>query len=361
MNKIAISFFAGAGGLDIGIHKAGFDIRLSIELEEKYCQTLRINNPHFNVVQGDIMEYNSERIYKEANLQPNHQIDLIFGGSPCQSFSTAGRRKAFTDERGQAMLKFIELVEETKPKTFLLENVKGLLSAPLKHRPLKERGDGFPELLEEEKKGGALSYILNQFKDYNVTYKTVNSAEYGVPQKRERVFFIGVRKDLNKIFEFPPKTHGDSANNPYVTTNEVIDVLRETEHSYVNYSKERLSYMKLIPKGGGDWRDLHGDIVEEAMGGAYKSGGGKTGYYRRIKANEPSPTLLTSPIQKSTNLGHPFEDRPLSIQEYLEIQGFPRDYIVNGTLNDQYTQIGNAVPIKVAKVLGEKLIQLIES
>lgn len=360
MRKIAISFFSGAGGLDIGIHQAGFDVKLSIELEEKYCQTLKINNPTFNVRKGDIMEYDSDRIYKEAGLDSNEEIDLIFGGSPCQSFSTAGRRRAFSDERGQAMVKFIELVEETRPKTFLLENVKGLLSAPLKHRPLKERGDGFPKLLKEERRGGALVYILNQFKDYNVTYKVINSAEYGVPQKRERVFFVGVRKDLNKEFKFPHKTHGSETGIPFVTAKDVIDSLKYIEHSYVNYSQERLDYMKLIPKGGGNWRDLHDDIVEEAMGGAYKSGGGKTGYYRRIKADEPSPTLLTSPIQKSTNLGHPFEDRPLSIQEYLEIQGFPRDYIVHGTLNDQYTQIGNAVPIKVAKVLGEKLMQLVE-
>ena len=97
-----------------------------------------------------------------------------------------------------------------------------------------------------------------------------------------------------------------------------------------------------------------------AMGGAFKSGGGKTGYFRRIKANEPSPTLLTSPIQKSTNIGHPYEDRPLSIEEYLAIQGFPEGYIINGTINDQYTQIGNAVPVKVAQVLGSKLIDILE-
>ena len=118
--------------------------------------------------------------------------------------------------------------------------------------------------------------------------------------------------------------------------------------------------MKLIPLGGGNWRDLDDSVVEKAMGGAYKSGGGKTGYFRRIKANEPSPTLLTSPIQKSTNIGHPYEDRPLSIEEYIAIQGFPKGYKINGTINDQYTQIGNAVPVKVAKILGSKLIEVLE-
>ena len=360
MSRIAISFFAGAGGLDIGIHEAGFDVKLSVELEPKYCVTLKQNNPTFNVVNGDIMEYSKEKIYHDANLKHDEEVDLIFGGSPCQSFSTAGKRKAFSDERGMAMLKFIELIEEVKPKAFLLENVKGLLSAPLKHRPLNERGKDFPPLEKEEQTGSALEYLLNQVKDYDVKYKVVNSAEYGVPQKRERVIFVGIRKDLNKVYTFPEITHGKDTGNPFNTVGDVIKELGDIEHNYVKYSEERLKYMKLIPLGGGNWRDLDESIVEKAMGGAYKSGGGKTGYCRRIKANEPSPTLLTSPIQKSTNIGHPYEDRPLSIEEYIAIQGFPKGYKINGTINDQYTQIGNAVPVKVAKILGSKLIEVLE-
>lgn len=359
MSKIAISFFAGAGGLDIGIHEAGFDVKLSVELEEKYCVTLKQNNPTFNVVNGDIMDYSKEKIYDDAGLNYSDEIDLIFGGSPCQSFSTAGKRQAFSDERGKAMLKFIELIEEVKPKAFLLENVKGLLSAPLKHRPLNQRGKDFPPLDKDEEKGSALRYLLNQVKDYNVIYKVVNSAEYGVAQKRERVIFVGIRKDLNKVYEFPNPTHGVGRKHPFVTVNDVIKSLGDIEHNYVKYSEERLKYMKLIPKGGGNWKDLNEQIVEKAMGGAYKSGGGKTGYFRRIKANEPSPTLLTSPIQKSTNIGHPYEDRPLSIEEYIAIQGFPKGYKINGTINNKYTQIGNAVPVKLAKVLGEKLIDIL--
>ena len=360
MSRIAISFFAGAGGLDIGIHEAGFDVRLSVELEPKYCVTLKQNNPTFNVVNGDIMEYSKEKIYDDANLKYDEEIDLIFGGSPCQSFSTAGKRKAFSDERGKAMLKFIELIEEVKPKAFLLENVKGLLSAPLKHRPLNERGKDFPALDREEQNGSALEYLLNQVKDYDVKYKVVNSAEYGIPQKRERVIFVGIRKDLNKVYTFPEITHGKNTGNPFNTVEDVIKELGDIKHNYVKYSEERLKYMKLIPLGGGNWRDLDESIVEKAMGGAYKSGGGKTGYFRRIKANEPSPTLLTSPIQKSTNIGHPYEDRPLSIEEYIAIQGFPKGYKINGTINDQYTQMGNAVPVKLAKILGSRLIEILE-
>lgn len=359
MAKVAISFFAGAGGLDIGVHEAGFDVKLSVELEKKYCKTLKDNNPTFNVVNGDIMEYSKERVFTEANLSEDEEVDLIFGGSPCQSFSTAGKRKAFSDVRGKAMLKFVELIEEIQPKVFLLENVKGLLSSPLKNRPEKERGKNFPPLSDEEQKGSALKYLLSQFKSYNVKYEVLDASKFGVPQKRERVIFVGVRKDLKKEFKFPEYTHGEKNILPYIAVGDVLEEMRNINHTYTTYSEERLKYMKMIPQGGGNWRDLPESVVKEAMGGAYKSGGGKTGFYRRIKKNEPSPTLLTSPIQKSTNLGHPFEDRPLSIEEYLKIQGFPDGYRVNGTISDQYTQIGNAVPVKLAKIIGKSIIDML--
>lgn len=355
MREIAVSFFAGAGGLDMGIHKAGFDVKLNVELELKYCETLRTNNPNMNVVCGNIMEYSKERIYKEACVKSDEEISLMFGGSPCQSFSTAGKRKAFDDERGLAMIKFANLIEEVKPKAFLIENVTGLLSAPLKNRPEKERGAGFPPLSEEEEKGSALKYLLNQFKSYNISYKKINSADYGVPQKRERVFIVGIRKDIKKIFEFPETTHGKNKKK-YSTFRDILSELSNVKHEHSEYSEKRLNYMKLIPKGGGNWKDLEDEVAKEAMGKSYFSGGGKTGFFRRIKIDEPAPTMLTSPTQNSTVLGHPLEDRPLSIQEYLAVQGFPINYKVNGTISDKYTQIGNAVPVPVARIMGEKIL-----
>lgn len=358
----AISLFAGAGGLDIGIERAGFDIKLTIEIEGKYCDTLRANRPHANVIQGDVMYYNKQRLYKDAHIPPNEQIDLLFGGSPCQSFSTAGKRQAFFDPRGQAMLKFAELVNEVQPKFFLLENVRGLLSASLKHRPLAERGEGFPPLDEEEQPGSALRYLLNRINDYSINVKLINAADYGVPQKRERVFIIGVRNDLNITYEFPEPTHSKYGNNGkklWESVGNVLKKLKNIKHSYVEYSEERLKYMKMIPHGGGNWRDLPRHIIEEAMGGAYLSGGGKVGFFRRIHNNKPSPTLLTSPMQKSTNLGHPYDDRPLSIQEYLLIQEFPPNYTVCGTINEQYIQIGNAVPVRLAEIIGRSIYNMV--
>ncbi|NEW00667.1 DNA cytosine methyltransferase [Bacillus megaterium] len=361
-----ISFFAGAGGLDLGIMQAGFDLQLSVELESVYCSTLQQNHPDLIVRQGDIIDYNKERIYKEARLNVDDEVDLMIGGSPCQSFSTAGKRQAFTDSRGQAMLKYADLVNEVQPKAFLLENVKGLLSAALKHRPLNQRGANFPPLTEEEIQGSALKHLLEKFGNYNVQLKLVNSADYGVPQTRERVFIVGVRSDLGIEYKFPNSTHsknGEDGKDPWITVGKVLEDLNVSKHHYSGYSEKRLRYMRLIPKGGGNWRDLraYGDeLVREAMGGAYNSGGGKVGFFRRLSVHKPSPTLLTSPAQNSTNLGHPYEDRPLSIEEYLEIQGFPRGYKIAGSLSQQYTQIGNAVPVQLGKALGISIFECLK-
>lgn len=358
----AVSFFAGAGGLDMGLKNAGFDIKLAVELEGLYCQTLKTNFPNLNVKQGDIMNYSKEKLLLDSGLKSSEEIDLIFGGSPCQSFSTAGNRLAFGSAGGKAMLKFAELISEVKPKAFLLENVKGLLSAPLRNRPLAERGEGFPDLEEDEKRGTALKHILSKFTDYNVVYKLVNAADYGVPQKRERVFFVGFRKDLEKTFEFPEPTHfknPEGEQEKWISFREVMDSLENVEHTHVNYSNDRLRFMRLIPEGGGYWKHLPQELIEEAMGGAFKSTGGKVGFYRRIYAHDPSPTVLTSPTQKSTVLGHPYEHRPLSIQEYLAIQTFPDGYVVKGTLAKQYVQIGNAVPVKLAEVIGKAILSKI--
>ncbi|WHX97950.1 DNA cytosine methyltransferase [Neobacillus sp. DY30] len=364
MKKKAVSLFAGAGGLDIGIKKAGFDVKLAVEIEPIYCETLQTNFPDLTVKQGNVMEYSRNRIYEEAGLAEEEELDLFIGGSPCQSFSTAGKRQAFDDPRGQAMLKFADLVQEIQPKVFLLENVRGLLSSSLKHVPINQREKDV--ILEpEQEQGSAFRHLLEHFGNYEVSVELLNAADYGVAQTRERVFIIGVRNDLNTKFEFPKATHnkkGTNGKKPWRTVGDVLKVLQVEKHHHVNYSADRLKWMRMIPKGGGNWRDLRQygeDFVREAMGGAYNSGGGKVGFFRRVDINKPAPTLLTSPSQKSTNIGHPFEDRPLSIEEYLAIQEFPEGYYVAGTLTQQYTQIGNAVPTRLAQALGESIYEML--
>ncbi|MFI3211329.1 MAG: DNA cytosine methyltransferase [Peptostreptococcaceae bacterium] len=339
---IAVSFFSGAGGMDIGIEKSGFKVILNVEFDKKCCETLILNNESLNVICDNINNYSKERVYLDSNIDEKVDIELIFGGSPCQSFSVAGKRKGFLDDRGKSLIKFIELIEEIKPKAFLLENVKGLLSS---------------KVIVDEVELNALDYIISLFKSYNVNYKLINSAYYGVPQKRERVFLVGIRNDINKEFNFPKETHKDNL----ISVEEVFNDIKCEKHTFVKYSDKRLYYMKLIPKSGGNWRDLDDNIVKDAMGGAYNSNGGRTGYFRRIKLNEPSPTLLTSPSQNSTNLGHPLEDRPLSIEEYMAIQGFEPTYLFSGSIRDKYRQIGNAVPIKVGFIIGKEIFNTLNN
>lgn len=376
-----ISFFSGAGGMDLGFEKAGFHINLAVELEPIMCKTLELNkkNDSLNIYEKNILEATADEILKEASLEKG-EVTGIIGGSPCQSFSTAGNRGAFSEERGQAMIKYIDLINEIRPRFFVLENVKGLLSAALEHVTLddrkKNKEEGIP-LRPEQEPGSAFRFILERISGYEVHQEVLNAADYGVPQKRERVFLVGILKDEeeNPIcdYAFPRKTHSklgstgetliDFENDGevlerWVSFEEATAHLDPLNMHYQSYSPNRLRFMQMIPLGGGNWRDLRAygeDVVREAMGGAYNSGGGKVGFFRRLKANEPAPTLLTSPAQNSTNLGHPFENRPLSIEEYLAIQQFPKGYQVAGKLMDQYKQIGNAVPVGLAYVVADSI------
>jgi len=352
-----ISVFSGAMGLDLGLERAGFNTKIAIDIDKSACATIRENRPNLPIIEGDINKISAEQILDKASLKKG-EVTLLAGGSPCQSFSTAGRRRAFDDIRGMVLLRFIELVEEIQPQYFLLENVRGILSATIKNRPLGERGEGFPPLEEEERHGSVLRYILKRLEEtgYKVNYALLNSADYGVPQTRERVVFIGCRDSVP--VKLPKATHSKNpklGQYPWKTFGDVVKELEGTNHTYKPYGPDRMKYMKLIPKGGGNWRNLSKEVAMEAMGKAYNSGGGKVGFFRRIWLDKPSPTLLTNPTHKSTNLGHPLDDRPLSIEEYRAVQEFPIDWIITGGITDQYKQIGNAVPVGLAYCLGSSI------
>ncbi|MDA8491796.1 DNA cytosine methyltransferase, partial [Kluyvera sp. Awk 3] len=157
-NPIALSFFSGAMGLDLGLEKAGFKTLLACEIDKSARKTIKMNKPDMALI-GDIRDYSSKQILEHAGLTFNDEVDLIMGGPPCQAFSTAGKRLGFEDERGNVFLKYLETIFEIRPKYFIIENVRGLLSAPLQHRPHSQRGDDFPPLKNEEQSGGVLSYI----------------------------------------------------------------------------------------------------------------------------------------------------------------------------------------------------------
>lgn len=350
----AISIFSGAMGLDLGVEKAGFEIKACVELNKYACMTIRENKPHLPLIEGDVSAIEGKALLDLAGVKDG-ELTLLFGGPPCQSFSTAGRRQSFKSAKGNALLEFIRLIDEMKPEYFIFENVKGILSASIEHRPLAERGKDFPPLSENEKPGSVISFIEDEINrmGYKLEYQLLNSANYGVPQTRQRVFFIGSRD--GHAIKLPEQTHykDEKIGTPWITFDDIIDKSGIADHTFNPYKGEKLEYMKMIPKGGGNWRDLPEGLQEKAMGGAFKSGGGKVGFYRRISGGRPAPTMLTSPTQKSTNLGHPYENRPLSIEEYKAIQQFPQDWKLSGSLSAQYKQVGNAVPVGLAYAIGK--------
>lgn len=352
---MALSFFSGAMGLDLGLEKAGFDVRLACE-SDKFCrQTIALNRPETALL-GDINDHEAEDILSAAGLSREDDIDLVVGGPPCQAFSTAGKRKGFKDDRGNVFLRYVDLAIALNPKFIVIENVRGLLSCPLTHRPHDQRGEGFPDLSEDELKGGALNFVLSKLKraHYSYSFNLYNAANYGTPQTRERVVIVCAR-DTTHIPYIPPthSEHGEFGLPKWKTLNKIISGM--SDHNHLDFPEKRLKYYRLL-KPGQNWRNLPEALQKEAMGKSYYAGGGKTGFFRRLAWDKPSPTLLTHPAMPATDLAHPTEDRPLSIQEYKRIQEFPDGWQLAGPLVQQYKQVGNAVPLSLGYAVG-KLIQ----
>ncbi len=357
---IALSFFSGAMGLDIGIEKAGFDVRLACEID-KYCrQTIALNKPNMALL-SDINDYSKQDILDASGLNETDDIDLIIGGPPCQAFSTAGKRKAFNDERGNVFLKYIDLAVELNPKYIVIENVRGLLSCPMDHRPHDERGPKFPDLTADEMKGGALNFIISKLKisGYSYSFNLYNSANFGSPQIRERVIIVCARDGATPPYLSPThsekKEHGLSK---WKTFKQAVKGLKE--HHHLNFPEKRLKYYRML-KPGENWKNLPEKLQKEALGKSFYAGGGKTGFLRRLGWNKPSPTVVTHPAMPATDLAHPEEDRPLSIEEYKRIQEFPDTWELAGPLIQQYKQVGNAVPSSLGFAVGKLITSLINN
>ncbi|MDX1809700.1 MAG: DNA cytosine methyltransferase [Sulfurospirillaceae bacterium] len=352
-----LSFFSGAMGLDIGLEKAGFKTILACEVD-KYCrQTIQKNKPNIALI-GDIRDYTAKDILKAARLSENEDIELIVGGPPCQAFSTAGKRQGFEDERGNVFLTFIDRAIKLNPKFLVIENVRGLLSAPYKPQKYLKKGIGLPPKTPIDEKGGALFYIIKKLEDagFGVSFELYNSANFGTPQKRERVIMICNRDGKKMPYLTPTHSENGEFGLPkWKTFKEAIKNLKVDTHSYVPFSKKRLSYYNYL-KPGEYWKHLPEEIREEAMGKSYFLGGGKTGFYRRLDWNSPSPTLVTHPAMPATSLAHPNENRPISVEEYKRIQEFPDNWEICGNILQQYKQIGNAVPIGVGKAIGKLIL-----
>jgi DNA (cytosine-5)-methyltransferase 1 len=357
---IALSFFSGAMGLDLGIEKAGFEIRLACEFD-KYCrQTIALNRPNTALL-GDISEYSADDIRAAANLKKSDEIDLVMGGPPCQAFSTAGKRKGFNDVRGNVFLMYIDLALELNPNYIVIENVRGLLSCPMEHRPHDQRGPKFPDLSTDELKGGALNFVINRLKSagYGFSFNLYNSANFGTPQTRERVIIICSRDGKEPPYLTPTNSENGELGLPRWRDLKSC-ILNIEKHHHLNFPEKRLRYYRML-KPGQNWRNLPVELQKEAMGKSYYSGGGKTGFLRRLAWNKPSPTLVTHPAMPATDLAHPIENRPLSIEEYKRIQEFPDNWELAGPLIQQYKQVGNAVPASLGLAVGRLIRALLAS
>ena len=354
---IALSFFSGAMGLDIGLEKGGIEPILACEID-KYCRmTIAANKPDIALI-GDINEYSTDKILEYAGVPKGRKVDVIVGGPPCQAFSSAGKRKGFDDERGNVFLTFIDRIVEIQPTYAVIENVRGILSTPFPYSDnltLEECVEAGIEPI----KGGALLHILRKLREagYSVSFELYNAANFGAPQIRERVVMICYKG--NKKVDYLTPTHSENGEFGLPKWNILRMALnqlpKDTEHHYVNFPDKRLKYFRRL-KEGQNWRDLPEDMQKEAMGKSYYLGGGKTGFYRRLSFDEPSPTLVTHPAMPATDLCHPVEDRPLSVEEYRVIQGFPLDWKIYGSILEQYKQIGNAVPIALGEAIAKTII-----
>jgi DNA (cytosine-5)-methyltransferase 1 len=355
MNKKikALSFFSGAMGMDIGLEKAGIDVILACESEKFIRETIKLNRPNLKVLE-DINNYSANDIRKSAGLRKNEKIDLIVGGPPCQAFSTAGKRLSINENRGIVFIKFLKLIKELNPTYFVIENVRGILSVPLKKVSSKNKNK---KLQIKEEKGGTFSHIINFLKKsgYKVSFNLYNSANFGTPQIRERVIIIG---NKDKKLPYLTPTHSENAEyglKKWKTFYDAVKNLDKQNHNSTKFPESRLKYFRIL-KSGQNWRNLPKNLQKKAMGNSYNLGGGKTGFLRRLDWNKPSPTLVTSPTMPATDLCHPTLDRPLSIEEYKRIQEFPDNWKLCGNLIQQYKQIGNAVPVSLGVAIGKLII-----
>jgi DNA (cytosine-5)-methyltransferase 1 len=328
----SIELFAGGGGLALGMEQAGFHHIMLNEFDHNACETLRLNRPHWNVVEDDL--------HNVDFTQYKGKVDFLSGGFPCQAFSYAGKQGGFEDARGTLFFEMARAIKECQPLVFMGENVKGLTS---------------------HNDGHTFQVIKNTIKELGYTLvepRVLKAIMYKVPQKRERIILVAIRNDIAEKVQF-------SYPEPYkrvVTLRDAFfagdlfgtDVPESEGQTYPQRKKE---IMAMVPEGG-DWRNLPEDIQKEYMKGSFYLGGGKTGMARRLALDEPSLTLTCAPAMKQTERCHPTETRPLTVREYARIQTFPDDWQFAGKREAQYKQIGNAVPVNLAAAVGRSLIRL---
>jgi len=360
--RTMVSLFAGAGGMDIGLENAGWNLLAQIEMDHDCAETLRIRSQqtesNVRILESRIEDVNPSELMQSLDLRMG-DLGLLAGGPPCQPFTTHGLRRANKDPRAASLFpSYFRYVAEFRPQSLLIENVDGMLSAALRHRPLSKRGKGFPPLAEDEQKGSFLRWFLEHLRKlgYTVSWGVMEAADFGVPQLRQRAILIGVCGD--EPCYLPKSTHGRPGLPPYRTLRQGLKGVRDSSPVQPLSARKRKVY-RLIPPGG-NWRNLRIETRKRTMGAAYRATGGKGGWWRRLSWDDPAPTVLGMPDHSSTGLIHPGEVRCLSVNECAALQSFPPGTMFTGRPRSQYQQIGNAVPPALAEHLGRQIMQFLE-
>lgn len=380
MTYNVISLFSGAMGLDIGLEQTDrFVTRAVVEQAPSFCKTIMRNRDAGHLKDSNLLIYESDiRSLRPLDLLDDldlavGEVDMLVGGPPCQAFSTTGKRRTINDPRGTLLWEMLRFIEEIQPRFFLIENVRGLMSAALKHRPIAHRPEnGGPPLVKSEQPGSVVRQFMEDLDGkYRLDIFEVNAVNYGAPQLRERVFFIGNR--LGRVVHLPDPTHGqgkavatagdltlfrDDAGTqpllPFRTLGEALADLDDPDPVSHDFSPRKKHYLSMVPPGS-NWRALPDEVAQESMGRAFYAKGGRSGWWRRLSMDLPSPTVVAIPSHASTSLCHPTETRALTLRECARIQEFPDYWVFEGTPQEQFTQVGNAVPVRLGVVAGEAI------
>jgi DNA (cytosine-5)-methyltransferase 1 len=351
-----LSLCSGAGGLDVGLEMAGWTPLAQVEIDRDCCQTLEAINAEYSrparVINAGIETIDPRELRLSLGLARG-ELRLVAGGPPCQPFTTHGLRQTLSDKRASSVFpSYLGYIREFEPETLVIENVDGFLSAALEHVSLVER-ERRP-LTRREMKGSFLEWVLLELDKlgYSVSWGVVEAADYGVPQYRQRVILIGTRRSV--------PCYLPEATVPWArTVREGLSGVSDPGPIQPLSERKRAIYA-LIPPGG-NWRSLPVDVQRQTMGRAFHATGGKSGWWRRLAWELPSPTILGMPDHSSTGLIHPDEVRCLGLNECAALQSFPASIVFQGTPRSQYQQVGNAVPPLLGAAIGEALVAHLEA
>lgn len=355
-----VSLFSGAMGLDLGLEMVGFEPAICVENDPEAVKTIKLNRPTLPVL-GDITQVTGEDVRRAGGLGVE-EIALVAGGPPCQAFSVFGKRGGIEDARGQLIFHFARLISELRPHTFIMENVRGLLSMPVVPRAKGDkRHESFPPEYYEH--GSLLRMLFQDFAKigYRVDCYVVNAVNYGAPQIRERLICVGNRHGL--LSDFPRPQYSNRLEDglpPFKTLGDVIgDGFVDPCPEVMDFSQRKLKYLSMVPPGG-NWRSLPVATQKESMGKSWYLKGGRSAYWRKLSFAFPSPTVVTMPNHAGTSMCHPTELRAISVGEAAAIQEFPPDWKFSGNTTAKFRQVGNAVPTRLGMVAGEVIRKLLD-